>query len=421
MVVAFVFFLLVTQLVAQGRDARRVAVTSVAGESWLMHLGRSFDDTSMGKTERLGPPPEPGGVGEAAPNISNIRLAFSPVIAGKGVTLRGTDLYRLNCRGCHGESGLGAPPEINSVINPVRSSSTAAIMARMKAAGMEISRADAAKLAEQSHALLIDRLHHGGQDMPAFPHLDEAEIRSLVGYLKLLAEVPGAEREQTTVRESSLRVGEHIVKSTCHTCHSAAGSNPDAQHLADGAIPPLSTLPARVSEAQFVRKVTRGAPIIMGTPPQLCRGRMPVFYYLTEEEAADVYLYLTQYPPYRWAVADTVLATAPPASQQRLVTTDLDLAPTSIALSLASQTVTATTPPRPQDAGVKTIALISATGLFAAVFMVGGLGFTVRELRRLSAKGEVKTAPCAWASRKTSAESAHAAAAGAEVSGRVLS
>ena len=57
MVVAFVFFLLVTQLVAQGRDARRVAVTSVAGESWLMHLGRSFDDTSMGKTERLGPPP----------------------------------------------------------------------------------------------------------------------------------------------------------------------------------------------------------------------------------------------------------------------------------------------------------------------------------------------------------------------------
>jgi len=85
MVFAFVCFLLVTQLVAQGRDARRVAVTSVAGESWLMHLGRSFDDTSMGKTERLGPPPEPGGVGEAAPNISNIRLAFSPVIAGKGV------------------------------------------------------------------------------------------------------------------------------------------------------------------------------------------------------------------------------------------------------------------------------------------------------------------------------------------------
>ncbi len=30
--------------------------TAVSGESWLQHLGRSFDETSMGKTGRLGPP-----------------------------------------------------------------------------------------------------------------------------------------------------------------------------------------------------------------------------------------------------------------------------------------------------------------------------------------------------------------------------
>jgi hypothetical protein len=30
--------------------------TSVSGQSWLTHLGRSFDETSMGKTGRLGPP-----------------------------------------------------------------------------------------------------------------------------------------------------------------------------------------------------------------------------------------------------------------------------------------------------------------------------------------------------------------------------
>jgi hypothetical protein len=35
----------------------------------------------------------------------------------------------------------------------------------------------------------------------------------------------------------------------------------------------------------------------MGNPPILQRGRMPVFNYLTEAEAADVYLYLTTYPP----------------------------------------------------------------------------------------------------------------------------
>ncbi len=35
----------------------------------------------------------------------------------------------------------------------------------------------------------------------------------------------------------------------------------------------------------------------MGTPPSLYRGRMPVFCYLSVDEAADVYLYLTLYPP----------------------------------------------------------------------------------------------------------------------------
>ena len=61
---------------------------------------------------------------------------------------------------------------------------------------MEMSRADAANLARQSRTMLLERLHHGGQDMPAFPHLREAEINSLVAYLRQLAGVPGAERDQ---------------------------------------------------------------------------------------------------------------------------------------------------------------------------------------------------------------------------------
>jgi hypothetical protein len=64
-----------------------------------------------------------------------------------------------------------------------------------------------------------------------------------------------------------------------------------------GAIPPLSSLIRRKTEAEFVVKVTQGAPVLMGSPPMLCRGRMPVLYYLSEHEAADVYLYLTLYPP----------------------------------------------------------------------------------------------------------------------------
>jgi hypothetical protein len=57
----------------------------------------------------------------------------------------------------------------------------------------------------------------------------------------------------------------------------------------------------RTNLSDFIRKVTKGAPIIMGEPPFSYRdtygGRMPVFSYLSEDEAADAYLYLTLYPP----------------------------------------------------------------------------------------------------------------------------
>jgi hypothetical protein len=128
------------------------------------------------------------------------------------------------------------------------------------------------------------------------PNLSEAEIRSLVPYLEQLSGIPGAERNQITVKESSYRVGEHIVKSTCHICHSATGPNPNPEQILGGAIPPLSALTRRVSLSEFVRKVTSGAPIVMGTPPASYRGRMPVFVYLSQDEAATGYLYLTRYP-----------------------------------------------------------------------------------------------------------------------------
>ena len=300
--------LMVAPLSGQANGAKDPPVTAVAGQSWLDHLHRTFNETSMGKTGRLGPPaPAPGE--ETPPWQPSLSLCS----ATQTVTLRGSDLYRLNCQGCHGESGLGAPPEIDSVINPVRATSVAAIVERMKRVGMDVSRADAAELAKQSKTALLQRLHNGGQDMPPFPHLSEAEIHSLVGYLNQLAGVSGAEKEQATVKESPVRVGEHIVKSTCHICHSASGPNPNPQQLLEGAVPPLSTLTTRVNRSEFIRKVSQGAPITMGTPPLPYRGRMPVFGYLSQDEAADVYLYLTLYPPYPWATLDPV---NPPAVQR---------------------------------------------------------------------------------------------------------
>jgi mono/diheme cytochrome c family protein len=129
------------------------------------------------------------------------------------------------------------------------------------------------------------------------PNLSEAEIRSLLPYLGQLSDVPGAEKSQPSVKESSFRVGEHIVKSTCHVCHAATGPNPSPEQILAGAIPPLSAITTRVSLSEFVRKVTSGAPIVMGMPPTYYRGRMPVFAYLSQDEAAAAYLYLLRYPP----------------------------------------------------------------------------------------------------------------------------
>jgi mono/diheme cytochrome c family protein len=338
----------------------------------------------MGKTGRLGPPaPEPGET--ASPWHPDLRSN----VASQTLTLHGSDLYRLNCQGCHGETGQGAPPEINSVINPVRATSVALVMERMKTAGMDISRADAVKLAQQSNSALLLRLHNGGENMPPFPHLNEAEIRSLFAYLKQLAGVPGAEGEQLAVQESLIRVGEHIVKSTCHTCHSAAGPDPSAQQLWDGAIPPLSVLTTRKGRPEFIRKVTHGAPILMGALPVLYRGRMPVFYYLSEDEVADVYLYLTLYPPSDSASPDTTIA----LSQKRPATGGGTPPPQKAqAASFAPDNKLPEAPPPNPGSDLRTVAVLSAVVAFVILLLAVGLGFTVSEFHRLSATKQVRSA-----------------------------
>jgi mono/diheme cytochrome c family protein len=225
-------------------------------------------------------------------------LQLSNKFTGQSTTLYGSDLYRLKCQSCHGTSGMGAPPEINSVIDPVRATSARIYIERMKKAGMDVTWKDAATLAKQAKGMLLDRLHTGGTDMPSpNPSLTDSEVRSLFAYLRQLAGIPGAEKQQIPVVEPPLRVGEHIVKSTCHICHASVGENPSPQELLEGQIPPLNRLTLRLSLNEFVTKVTVGAPVLEGSPAIPMRGHMPVFTYLTPDEAADAYLYLSLYPP----------------------------------------------------------------------------------------------------------------------------
>ena len=288
---------LVVLSVTLSLHSQEMKITPVTGDSWLNHLGRWLGGTAMGKSS--------GVYGPAAPAPSEWppkrpQLPVSENFTGQPTKMYGKDLFRMKCQACHGPNGTGAPPEINSVIDPVRATSAEMYIARMKKVGMDVSAADAQKLAKQAEGTLLKRLRVGGTDMPTpNPDLTEQEVRSLYAYLRELAGVPGAEKHQVLVIEPPLRVGEHIAKSTCHICHSAVGPNPNAQQLLNGQIPPLSVLTQRVSANEFVNKVMHGAPILEGSPAIPMRGHMPAFNYFAPDEIADVYLYLTRYPPQR--------------------------------------------------------------------------------------------------------------------------
>ena len=364
----FVCLLAATTFVGQARAQKQVPITPVTGESWLSHLHRALEETSMGKTDRLGPAtllpaseePETG-------SVKTMALGA----ADPSVTLRGTDLYRLNCRACHGEFGLGAPPEINSVIGATRATSAPLIMARMKERGLGTSRAQANELANQAKGTLLERLHKGGVEMPPFPHLSDLEARAIFAYLRQLAEIPGAETQQVRVDESSLQIGERIVKSTCHTCHNAAGFNPSADELMQGAIPPLSTLTTRVSLPEFERKVRHGAPIMMGTPLLPYRGRMPVFDYLSESEIADAYLYLKMFPPSAWT--DPVTPPARPQMAGHLIPIASHEPPNDPANSGAT------------EGRVPVLAVVAC--VFVGLLMAAGIAFTVYDVKHSKVKG----------------------------------
>jgi mono/diheme cytochrome c family protein len=263
-------------------SASAFAQTPTTGPSWLEHVHRNMGETSMGRSStQLGPSP--------TQNAHQIQVGpVTPTVA-----LKGADLYRLKCQACHGTRGEGAPPEINSIIDPVRAISAALILERMKKNGADMSRKDAMALASQSKTVLLDRLRKGGTNMPN-PSLSEVEIRILMPYLQQLAGLPA---KQVSTHESAVRVGEHLVKSTCHICHAAVGQNPTPEQIGAGIIPPLSTLTSRTSLEQFVRKVTQGASVTSGHLSLPSRGRMPVFYYISDTEAAAGYFYLLAYPP----------------------------------------------------------------------------------------------------------------------------
>jgi len=269
--------------------AAATPITPVEGPSTLHHLGLTIEQSSMGWAGQWSGPP--------VTSASDERLRSEP--AGGPFVLTGADLYRVSCRPCHKPNGEGGPPEINSLLGPVRAASFAWMMADMKARGRSVDAAFIRDLTTQNEADLRKRLRQGGHNMPAFGQISDQEYAALRPYLDALAGVTPAPRAPRPVVEPADRVGELIVKGTCHICHDATADVVRPTTVLSGVIPALSTIPGAKTSGEFVQKVREGAQVSLGSASVLSRGRMPVFNYLTEAEARAAYTFLMTYPPRR--------------------------------------------------------------------------------------------------------------------------
>ncbi len=285
---------------ADSAQSSTSAVTPIAGPSWLRTLAITVDETKLGHMGGGGPPPS-----RAAAFDEDVRRAV--VFAGSNdaaartslnasVTVGGADIYRFECRACHGPNGRGEPPEVGSIVGLVRALSPALLEQNMRKEGRP-GRPDLARqLAEQAEKSLTERLLDGGKRMPSFRYLTDAEREALIRYLKHLTGVPGAPVEAPEVVESPARVGELLVQGTCRICHDATGPGGGHMMMMMGRIPALANIPEQLSLEAVVHKVRHGWSGMAGMMRR-SMSRMPVFSYLSDEEIAAAYLYLAYYPP----------------------------------------------------------------------------------------------------------------------------
>jgi mono/diheme cytochrome c family protein len=271
----------------QTKPAARVApaavVTPVQGPSTLHRLGLTIEQSSIGSASwAAGMPPS-----AAAATTPTGSRAFT-----------GADIYRVSCRPCHTADGSGALPEVHSLLGPVRSASAQWLSDNARATGKPVDAALIRRQASEAEAKLRTRLQTGGHNMPSFAHLSNDEINVLRPYLDQLAGIPGAERRQSQVAEQPVRVGELIVKGTCHICHDATGGASTAPTALNQVIPSLASISEQRTRSQVAEKVREGGlvPVHAGGQPER-EGRMPVLGYLSPADVASVYSYLVAYPP----------------------------------------------------------------------------------------------------------------------------
>jgi mono/diheme cytochrome c family protein len=263
------------------------STTAVSGSSLVSRFAAGIDWAAFGRIGNHGSLPE--GIKQHYERGTQDSDKPSQWIE-RGFNLSGSDLYRLNCRSCHGAGGQGLPPVIPALYDPVKAISMELIQQRMAARGRALDDERAAQMAARAELGVRHRLMKGGEIMPAFAHLDDDEVAALLGFLERLVGAPQDDRQSVRAVRPAQRVGQHIISGTCLICHDATKRPRLAK--ADQEVPALASFPRDYSVQEFVRKVRFGSPEQEGR-----RGRMPLYRYLSDEELTAAYFYLTAYPP----------------------------------------------------------------------------------------------------------------------------
>jgi mono/diheme cytochrome c family protein len=259
------------------------AVTRVEGPSTLRRLGLTIEQTSIGSASW---------VKGIAPS-TNVATTLTRPRA-----LTGADIFRVSCQPCHTADGSGALPEVHSLLYPVQSASVTWLTDNAPTTGRPVDAAVIRRQALEAETALRKRLRSGGHNMPSFAHLSTDEINVLRPYLDQLAGIRGAGGRQRQIAERPVRVGELIVKGTCHICHDASNTTSAPATALNGVIPSLTSIAAQKTQAQIAGKLREGGLVPLharGQPER--QGRMPVLGYLNDADIASVYSYLIAYPP----------------------------------------------------------------------------------------------------------------------------
>jgi mono/diheme cytochrome c family protein len=245
-------------------------VTPATGPSLLTRLKTGFDQSSFGRAGYVGASP-------AAPEAEPAASTPGGWLQD-GFELSGEDLYRINCRSCHGIGAAGLKPITPSIVGRVREGAAEGedVGTRRRRAGAEMA--------------IRHRLDQGGAVMPPFVHLEPAEVEALIAYLEAIAGVAEPNAPAPRVRVPALAVGEHVVKAVCQTCHDAV---PGLRRVAGQAISPaLSEIPERWSVGELVEAVRAGA-----MPAKPGAAHRPRLGYLRPDEVRAAYVYLVAVPP----------------------------------------------------------------------------------------------------------------------------